>query len=156
MKPGTGTRFGLQLGLLCLALVWVVAGCEKKDDEAPVRSVEELTAERERLDATVFADEVSAQRHEEVFVALWDKLRNEDPFKVFRGFQFDELVLGTASPDQGPNAWGVEGIKPVLLGEPRRTLSREDFVALLGNLEGGGWRIQQTEGHHSRFEPPTW
>ncbi len=170
MKGGVGTRFGQRVGLLSLILAWLVVGCDRKDDEARVKSVEELTAERERLsaqsveeltaererlDATVFADEVAAQRHEEVFVELWDKLRKEDPFKVFRGFQFDELVLGTASPVKGPNDWGVEGIKPVLLGEPRRKLSRDDFIALLGTLESSGWKIQQTEWHHSRFEPAT-
>ena len=76
MKGGVGTRFGQRVGLLSLILAWLVVGCDRKDDEARVKSVEELTAERERLsaqsveeltaererlDATVFADEVAAQ-----------------------------------------------------------------------------------------------
>ncbi|NIP97008.1 MAG: VCBS repeat-containing protein, partial [Akkermansiaceae bacterium] len=116
-------------------------------------SVERLEAERQRLDQTVFAHEVDAQRYEQTFVKLWDELRTGKPFEVFKGFQFEELVLGTPIPGKGEANWGVEGIRPAVLGDPTRTLKHPEFVSWLEKLESSGWRIVQSEWHHSQFEP---
>ena len=54
-----------------------------------------LEARREKLNQTVWATELLAQQHEEVFIKLWDDLRNrEDAFAVLTNFSFGELLLG--------------------------------------------------------------
>ena len=63
--------------VIVFASLLVVSGCGgkeeelggKKEAEGPT-SVEALAEERERLDATVFANEREAQRYEQVFVKL--------------------------------------------------------------------------------------
>ena len=52
-----------------------------------------LNDEQIQFDKTVFANEVDAQAYESTFVALWDRLRSMDPFKVFRQFPFIKLNL---------------------------------------------------------------
>ena len=42
--------------------------------------MDSMVAQRERLDKTVWADEVLAQEYEEPFVTLWDRLRGAEVF----------------------------------------------------------------------------
>ena len=47
---------------------------------------------RERQNATVWAKELLAQKHEEVFIKLWDQLRaGPDPASVLENFVFGEI-----------------------------------------------------------------
>ena len=67
------------------------------DEQAPTpqvqaivdtNAVQALNNEQIRYDKTVFAHEVDAQAYESAFVALWDRLRSMEPYKVFRQFPF--------------------------------------------------------------------
>ena len=90
---------------------------EKTEENAATESnkaLVELKKEREELDKTVFADETKAVQHEQVFITLWDRLRNEDPLKVLNQFEFKTLIFGNLTPQESPD-WGIEGITICLL-----------------------------------------
>jgi len=129
------------------------SGAEPVSDQAQQSptSIKKIVAERERLDDTVFAGEVEAQRHEKTFIALWDELRAGAAFDVLRKFPVGQLKLGAAKPAPSPD-WGVPGIKIATLSGAPTELGQAEFVALLGSLESAGWKIAQTEWHHSKFQ----
>ena len=54
-------------------------------------ALQALAEEQVRFDQTVFRHEVDAQAYESAFVALWDRLRSTEPFKVLRQFPFVRL-----------------------------------------------------------------
>ncbi|MHC4108643.1 MAG: hypothetical protein ACYSTY_11205, partial [Planctomycetota bacterium] len=57
---------------------------ETEDRQAQRQRYRELLDARREADATIWADEVEAQRYEQTFVALWDELRAApDPLAVF-------------------------------------------------------------------------
>ena len=79
------------------------------DGDAPVRTahqdanevdykrLEKLIEERQELDNTIWADEVTSQEYEQVFVDLWDRLRaSQEKWKVLKSFPFEQLILGGA------------------------------------------------------------
>ena len=68
-----------RIALLAIITLITSMGCTKQ----PIGAVtlEKLKTERTELDQTVFADETQAVRHEEVFIRLWDELRNGDPYR---------------------------------------------------------------------------
>lgn len=144
------------------SITLILTACKRESEQAqpeetssespPKTSIDAIVTEREKLDGTVFAGEVEAQRHEKTFIALWDNLRTGAPFDTLRKFEFDSLKLGSAAPAPSPE-WGVPGIKVAALNGVESTLDQAGFVALLGKLETSGWRIAQTEWHHSKFEP---
>ena len=121
------------------------------DDRSTVQA---LANEQQRLDQTVFRHEIDAQAYESAFVALWDRLRSTEPFSVLRQFPFIRLDLPAAA------IWtaqplGVPGIRQSRLdGEPT-PLNHTTFVAQLNQFEEAGWKILQTEWHHSKFKPAT-
>ncbi|MFT4549214.1 MAG: hypothetical protein ACI8XO_004421 [Verrucomicrobiales bacterium] len=132
----------------------LVCGCSKKTEDA-VADPDELLAERDQLDQTVWAPEVDAQRYETVFIDLWDRLRtSSDPagkFAALAGFPFTEsLNVGTAREPESLDL----GIKLTTFdAEKRRSYDQSQWRELLGSIEAAGVRIVQTEWHHSRFEP---
>ena len=116
--------------------------------------VGDLDRERAQLDATLYVNEVEAQRHEQAFVRLWDAMRAGPPFAALKKFQFSTLRLGTATP-AALTDWGVSGILPAVLGEPLESLTHDDFSRRIDALQAAGWQIAQSEWHHSKFEPAT-
>ncbi|MEE3175893.1 MAG: CRTAC1 family protein [Verrucomicrobiota bacterium] len=115
-------------------------------------TLEKLKTERTELDQTVFADETQAVRHEEVFIRLWDELRNGDPYKVLTSFSFDNIILGEPVPNPSPE-WGVPGIKFVSLNGTKKELNVTEFRELLSDLSKKGWKLKQSEWHHTSFQP---
>lgn len=111
-----------------------------------------LLQTRDRLDRTLWRDEVLSQRYEEYFIDLWDRIRAaDDRLAVLRATPPVELSLPeSASPEL--LSWGVERI--ALHGAEQR-LSREEFVARLDAAAAAGYRLDEAEFHHSAFDPPT-
>ena len=108
-----------------------------------------LVAERRAADETIWKQEREAQRYEQTFVALWDKLRAApDPLAVLEGFAFDEALVGT------PGALGLlpEGVRSARLDSVPQRLDRPRWRDLVGRLRAGGVRLVQTEWHHAHFE----
>ncbi|RIK79891.1 MAG: hypothetical protein DCC68_12260 [Planctomycetota bacterium] len=122
----------------------------------PKRSAAELAALREKLDATLWSNEVTAQRHEETFIKLWDDLRaSPDQWKVLGSFPFQALHVGELAPspprDGKPTALGLEEF---IVGPAKRKLSADDFKGQLAALASAGYRLVETEWHHSTFDQP--
>ena len=115
-------------------------------------ALQALAEEQVRFDQTVFRHEVDAQAYESAFVALWDRLRSTEAFKVLRQFPFVRLEFPLPA-EWKPVNLGVSGIRQATLnGEPIST-DHAGYLAQLNKLEAEGWRIIQTEWHHSEFRP---
>ena len=128
---------------------------EKTEENAATESnkaLVKLQKEREQLDKTVFADETKAVQHEQVFITLWDRLRNEDPLKVLNQFEFKTLIFGNLTPQESPD-WGIEGITIGALNGTEKKITREQYQILINNFYDEGWRLNQSEWHHSKFIP---
>src|SRR5687768_17166348 len=64
----------------------------KTATDAQVRDFVALEEQEREADRTVWAAELDAQRHEDVFLALWDALNHApEPLAALAGFGFDEL-----------------------------------------------------------------
>ncbi|MEC7638998.1 MAG: hypothetical protein VX848_08390 [Verrucomicrobiota bacterium] len=129
--------------------------CIKSEENAATefnKALVKLQKEREQLDKTVFADETKAVQHEQVFITLWDRLRNEDPLKVLNQFEFKTLIFGNLTSQESPD-WGIEGITIGALNGTEKKITREQYQILINNFYDEGWRLNQSEWHHSKFIP---
>ena len=114
--------------------------------------IERIQKERRELDKTVFENETKAVQHEQVFINLWDQLRNQDPLKVLEKFNFKNLIIGDPVAKESPD-WGIEGIKFVSLNGKEKTISQKEWREIINGLHKDGWRLVQSEWHHSKFIP---
>lgn len=116
------------------------------------KSAAELLAEQARLDQSLWADEVAAQKHEQPFVKLWDRLRNADnPWETLASFEFDSITFPrrTETRDEG---FGLKSTRY----EPRTNrVARAEAQSWIRGLQGKGFRLEQSEWHHARFERQT-
>lgn len=136
-------------------VICLFCSCIKSEENAATESnkaLVELQKEREELDKTVFADETKAVQHEQVFITLWDRLRNEDPLKVLNQFEFKTLIFGNLTSQESPD-WGIEGITIGALNGTEKKITREQYQILINNFYDEGWRLNQSEWHHSKFIP---
>ena len=114
------------------------------------QQAQQLLAERQQLDQTLWQVEELAQHHERRFVQLWDALlHRDDTYDLLKQFPFTVLALGDAG-DAEPLDLGIQRTR---FGAPSRDLSRTEWAALLDRFERDGYVIDQTEWHHSRFTP---
>ena len=139
-----------RIALLAIITLITSMGCTKRPIDAD--SLEKLKTKRKELDQTVFADETQAVRHESVFIRLWDELRNDDPYKVLNDFSFDNIILGEPVPNPSPE-WEIKGIKFVSLNGTKKELNVTGFRQLLNDLSKKGWKLKQSEWHHTSFQP---
>ncbi|MCA9264071.1 MAG: CRTAC1 family protein [Planctomycetales bacterium] len=117
--------------------------------ETPL-SANEILRERQRRDQTLWAPEVEAQRHEDFFIRLWDRLRADQNYaEVARQFEFQRLELKTPG-----------SAEPIGLSITRKSLDGEmpaigfaDWLNLLGQFQSQGYQLAQSEWHHSQFTP---
>ena len=126
---------------------------ETKMVAAPGQAALQILAnEQVRFDQTVFRHEVDAQAYESTFVALWDRLRSTEPFEVLRQFPFLRLELLLPS-EWEPLPLGMPGIRQASLDGETIPLDHPGYLAQLNELKSAGWKIIQTEWHHSEFRP---
>ncbi len=115
-----------------------------------VGSVRQIAAERERLDETVWSDEVMAQKYEVPFITLWDKMRaSQDQFVELSEFSFEDLTVGLP----GDPAQHEHGIDEFRCDNGTKTFDPEQWKKWLSDWKDSGLRVVQSEWHHSRFEP---
>jgi hypothetical protein len=132
-------------------------GCGEDRAAAP-QSLEDWVAHRKRLEKTVWADEFISQQYEQTMVALWDGLlaarRKGDPAakaEILTSIDFESLTIGTLDPSEALD-------HGIWIYEPRRphtTLTHDDWVAFVERLSNTGYRLVQSEWHHTRFTPPS-
>ncbi len=111
-----------------------------------------MERERIRLDRTVYRHEMEAQAYGSTFVSLWDRLRSTEPFKVLRQFPFVRLEYRLPT-EWKPLPLGMAGIRQAMLNGKPISLDHPGYLAQLKELEEAGWKIIQTEWHHSEFRP---
>ena len=145
--------------LSSVIFICLFCGCNKSKETTLENAVtesnnpvEKIQKERQKLDKTIFENETKAVQHEQVFINLWDQLRNQDPLKVLEKFDFKNLIIGDPVAKESPD-WGIEGIKFVTLNGKEKTISREEWQKIINELHKGGWRLVQSEWHHSKFIP---
>jgi hypothetical protein len=138
----------LVASLVCLGHL----GCDDRPG-----SLEDWREHRARLDATVWADEVLAQQYAMTLYSLWDALldadRRGDPASklgVLTSIDFSEITLGVPQRVEALDH-DIESFEFVAL---RKTLTSGEWAAFLAELAGGGYRLVQSEWHHTRFSPP--
>ena len=113
------------------------------------RTADEHLALRNRLDDTLWSQEVDAQQHESVFIRLWDNLRlRPDPFEVLKEFPVQHVHV--AQP--GAAVEHDLGIRSFSLSEPAQSYNARQWHQWLDRCEQEGFWIEQTEWHHASFE----
>lgn len=153
-------------GLLCAALVtaliaclgcsWFAADHEQARESLTARSATEhasgvtvgqIEDQRKLLDASVWHQEVDAQRYEGYFVRLWDQLRaSKQPLLDLGSVVFQSIKIAElGDPSE------VHQQIDVINTQPGQTLTPDEWKQLVGRL---AVRLQlvQSEWHHERFE----
>lgn len=135
------------LHALALALVGHAFG----QDQAAERAA--LLKKREELNATVWAQETEAQRHEQTLVALWDALLGAQRSPKPTAYDiFAALPLQAVTPGKPKAAKTLDhGIEEVRF-ETGKPLDPKGWKAWLAALEKEGYRLRQSEWHHAKFE----
>lgn len=147
-----GNRF-LRL-VLCFSGAFVVAGhtFAQEQDTAPPTAA--ILADRDRLNATVFAMEQQAQEHERRLVRIWDALLAID--RDGKGDKFE--ALGRLIPIESfdlPAIREIEkldhGIERILL-KSRQQAQSTRWADWLRAKRDEGFLLVQSEWHHQKFE----
>ncbi len=109
---------------------------------------EKVRQDRSKLDSTLWNPEVQAQKHEEVFVTLWDELREaKDKYEPLGRFAFGRLFLPRSAESRDLD-WGIRSRR---FGDPTREVKGEDWKRFLEDWKKRGLRIIETEWHHGSF-----
>ncbi len=104
---------------------------------------------RNLLNQTVWKQEVAAQEHEETFIALWDALRKTDAkLAVLKDFEFETLTLGSLGEDGQTLDHAVDLRKT---DGPKIELDAAKWDQWVDAMEAKGYRLFQSEWHHTRF-----
>ena len=113
------------------------------------RGLSSLEDNRVKLDKTVWAEELLAQKHERIFIHLWDNLRAASvKHKILARFPFNRLIMGKAGSTESLE----QGISRTRFSGSGVMLSHEEFQRTVNKLAGQGFRIVQSEWHHSVFQ----
>jgi hypothetical protein len=111
--------------------------------------VERIGAQRDQLDKMVWSKEILAQEYEEPFVRLWDSLRSTvDKYQVLSALQFKSISLG--KPGQPTRI--DHDIDVIEYGSIGQTLDTRQWQTLLAQMKQAGYRLVQSEWHHSSFD----
>jgi hypothetical protein len=139
-----------------LALLATLAQLGCRDERAA--SLAEWKAERARLDATVWADELLAQEYGRTLVALWDSLLqarrsgdHDQKVEVLTSVDFESLTLGTPQRTKALD----HDIEVFEFGPPLATLGSDEWGGFVSKLAGAGYRLVQSDWHHVSFSPPS-
>ena len=154
---------GLVAVVIVVALVWDPGKTEPPaaqperieeplDESELKKDAAELIAEQQKLDESLWADEVEAQRYEQPFVKLWDRLRNsKQPWEDLASFGFDYVAwpIGLDTVD--------EGFELTAMGFRLNTnrVQRAEAQGWVRRYAEKGYRLEQSEWHHARFEKGT-
>ena len=145
----------LTIGIIVVLVIgWSVLNglYMKPPDSTSSGSLYSLQENRNKLDKTVWAEELEAQEHEKIFIHLWDNLRAASvKHRVLSMFPFNRLVMGKAKSKESLE----QGIFRTRFSESGVTLTHEQFKRTINELAGQGYRIIQSEWHHSKFDKKT-
>ena len=140
-----------RISRLAILIACSVSSYGSCDDYASLANV------RDRLDRTVWAQEVAAQRHERVIVSLWDDLRRStNQLRKLQQFPLGSVKIGapvkSESLDLGIQRIRFSGATEDAVGSGKvRVLDGEQWKQLLQEFLEQGYQLTETEWHHSSF-----
>lgn len=141
----------IQTRSLLLILISILSAEICLAQDKTISTAAELVRARRKLDETVWRPELLAQEHENTFVRLWDNLiHRKDKFAVLREFKYEDIAIAESTESKE-----MDHDIQLLTGEGSKKYSREDFVKLIDQFEGDGYKVIETEWHHQAFEPST-
>lgn len=118
-------------------------------DPESLRRLKAMQARREKLDETVWADEILAEKYGQGIVDLWDALRRkEDAYEVMRNFSFRELLL--AAP--GPSRQCAHQISIRQTAGPAHAVTAKEWPKLLEHFQTNDFRLDQSEWRLTQFD----
>jgi len=108
-----------------------------------------LTRQRSEQDETVWSKERLAQAYEDTFVKLWDDLRlsGHKP-STFGAFEFESITMGNPAKPQAL----IEGVMRTSLNADPQALDHDSWRILTDHVFDLGYRVKQSEWHHSTFD----
>ena len=116
---------------------------------ALTKQIEQISRKRQKLDETIWKEEVAAQKAEEVFVELWDQLRAaEDKFTPFERLPVTSLVMPKTESTRQVE-WNILEHK---MKRGEKILDSQSWLAWLKAKKTTGWKIVETEWHQQRFK----
>jgi len=146
LKNPTPKNWSSSLLALFLALAAPVVALPGAEE------VTEIFKDRREKNRTAWKQELLAQEYETAFINLWDELReSDDALPVFEGFSFESLKLGPLG-EAKRHGYGIEARK---MQSHDRSISWEEWMALLKDYQKRGFRLAQSEWHHKRFVEET-
>ena len=136
----------MRLLLLALIATTTIPSLLAQDGLSLVRSL------REQHDQTIWKSERLAQDYETAFIELWDKLRAcGNQYAPFYEFAFNTIDRPRLSEALSlPEGISTQSHSP----QSESPWTRSEFGQALKAFEDRGFRIEQTEWHHSKFETP--
>lgn len=116
--------------------------------ETQARAFLNLESREAAADASSWAVELDAERHEDVFLNLWNRLNTSpNPFQVLKDFPVPALEVGQPSPQEIL----PQGLTLIRFGDPstatetqRRVLNPATIGALLDRTQQDGWTLTRT------------
>ncbi len=152
-----GERLSAVASGFAALLLASLAGCGE-DRAASPESLEDWIAHRQRLEETVWTDEILAQEYERTLVALWDALLRADrqghlgkKAEILASVEFERLTIGMPAQIEALD----HDIAAFEMRLPHTTLSSDEWAGLVEKFSSAGYQLVQSEWHHARFHPPT-
>ena len=134
----------------------------KTVSDAEARAFLDLEARESEADQTVWAKELDAQRHEDVFLALWDKLNvAPEPLAALADFPFEELrfvqIPASNFLETLPHGIHRFSYEMNMMGSPSGigSWTAAEWRVLLMRWRSEGWRLGRTSWHEIDFTPAT-
>jgi len=125
---------------------------EPVDHDAAKLTADKMLEEQKRLDDSLWADEVAAQRYEKPIVEMWDRLRGaEDPWEILASMPFEDATWSMGSSGKKLQ-FGLESAK--FDGKPS-SVPRAEAQGYLRSFRRRGFKLEQSEWHHAKFERST-
>jgi hypothetical protein len=125
--------------------------------DGQVREFLVLEQKERDLEQSVWATEIDAERHEDVFLALWEALNHApDPFATLGAFGFVLLEIGGTNSVRELQ----HGIRQITFGKASgdqgaKQLGPNEWRAQLEHWRLEGWRLGRTSWRETRFTPAT-
>lgn len=122
---------------------------DARSDQDVVGRFRALQARERELDRTIWADEILAQEHEQVFIDIWDAMRRSaNQLSVLSNVPFEALLIGTPERPVGHE----HGIEITQFAGSGRWLSSQEWKESIAQLERAGLRVEQSEWRMTRFD----
>ncbi len=122
---------------------------ETRYSEHITEAVELKEERRAELNNSIYAEEETAQIHEQTFVALWDDIRAaEDKWVPLERFQMSGLIPGMRG-EMTELDWDIKRTEWIRGGQ---SLTLRDWRSRLASLRKRGIELAETEWHQEKFE----